>query len=160
MSHGRQRLYAILVAAGALILLARTVVMLLGGALEVLVAWVGALLLAEFALDLAWFAAAVRWLWSRAALDARLALKAAGAAILLHAVRVMIFVLGRTGPWIDFDVRPEERAFHAARWSWEGVYFAATMALLGVIGVALVWRLRRRADRPMFGENRADRTHG
>lgn len=148
MNHGRQRLYAILLVAGALVLLGRTVAMLLGGTLYVLVPWVGALLLVEFALDLAWFAAGTRWLWTGAAANAGLALRAAAAAILLHAVRVLIFVLGRAGPWVDFDVRPGERVAHPARWTWGEVYFTATMALLGVIGVVLVWQIRRRADRP------------
>jgi hypothetical protein len=63
---------------------------------------------------------------------------------MLHALRVLIFVLGRTGPWVDFDVRPEQRSSHAARWTWDQVYFAATLSVLGVVGVLVIWRLRRR----------------
>lgn len=34
------------------------------------------------------------------------------ALVVVHAFRVAVFALGRTGPWIDFDVRPEFRATH------------------------------------------------
>jgi len=52
--------------------------------------------------------------------------------------------MGRVGPWIDFDVRPGQRAMHDARWNRTGVYLAAILAVLGVIGVIIIWILIRR----------------
>lgn len=145
MSWSRQRVYASLVAFGISILLFRTVVMLTDGSLAVLATWVSALLVVECALDMTTFLGSARWWITTAERHARLPLRAAAAAIILHAVRVFIFVLGRTGPWIDFDVRPEHRVFHSERWSWASVYFAAVLAALGVVGVLTIWRYRRRA---------------
>ena len=67
--------------------------------------------------------------------------------VILHAVRVLIFVLGRVGPWIDFDVRLEHRALHHTRWEIGWVYFAAIMSVLGIIGVVVIWRIRRRGQK-------------
>ncbi|MGB5667705.1 MAG: hypothetical protein WBM53_12720 [Maribacter sp.] len=65
------------------------------------------------------------------------------AAAIVHAFRVLIFVVGRVGQWIDFDVRPEQRALQYTRWSCEGLYFAGIMAILGVLGEIVIWMLRR-----------------
>lgn len=87
------------------------------------------------------------WWWIRdEAARERFALRAGAAATILHAVRVLIFVLGRTGPWVDFDVRPEQRALHAERWNWGEVYFAAVLSVMGVIVVAIIWGWRRRRN--------------
>lgn len=66
------------------------------------------------------------------------------AATFLHAGRVLVFVLGRTGPWVDFDVRPEKRADHRERWTWGQVVFAGVMSVFGVVGALAIWRARRR----------------
>lgn len=145
MSWPRQRLYASLVGLGICTLLFRTVVMLTDGSLTVLATWVSALLVAECVLDVTTFLASVRWWITGAERHARLPLRAAAAAIILHAIRVLIFVMGRTGPWIDFDVRPEHRALHPERWSWASVYFAAILSVLGVLAVLIIWTYRRRA---------------
>jgi hypothetical protein len=146
----RHSVYAVLLGLGALILLARTIIMLSGGALSILTAWAGVLLAVEFTLDAVTLLGAVRW-WSTGTEPAmQLALRVAAGAALLHAVRVLVFALGRTGPWIDFDVRPEERAAHVTRWTWNEVYFASVLAALGVVGVIVIWQYRRRA-RPSAG---------
>ena len=88
----------------------------------------------------------VFWWISNNEAKASIPLRLGATAAILHAVRVLIFVLGRFGPWIDFDVRPEHRALHYTRWSWPGVYFAAILTVLGVIGVLVIWTLRRRAS--------------
>ncbi len=108
----------------------------------VLKRWVVALTVMEMIVDVVSVAAAARWWKSHAPHHARLPLRVGALATLLHAVRVLIFVLGRTGPWVDFDVRPEHRASHGTRWTWGGVVFAGVMAVLGVIGVGVVWRWR------------------
>ena len=141
----RQRLYASLLALGTGFLLYRTVTMLVQGALDVLVLWVSLLLFAELLLDLSCLLSSIRWWITNDKSKARLPLRLCAAAIILHAIRVLIFVTGRIGPWIDFDVRPEQRAMHEARWTWTGVYFAGIMSVLGVIGVIIIWTLIRRA---------------
>lgn len=147
----RTRLYAALLVLGAGILLYRTIALLAGGAWSVLMPWVIALTFLEMAIDVTVIVAALRWGASSRGADASLALKAGAAAAILHAVRVLVFVLGRVGPWVDFDVRPAERALHATRWTWGEVWFAGVLSVLGVVGVVVIWRLRRRAARQARG---------
>ena len=130
---------------GAGILCSRTIVLLTGDARTVLKRWVVTLTVVEMMIDLATGVAAARWWRSGASGRGRLALRAGAVATLLHAGRVLVFVIGRTGPWVDFDVRPEHRAGHRERWSWTGVVFAAVMSVLGVVGVVVVWCARRRS---------------
>ena len=139
----RQRIYASLLTLGAGILLFRTLrMMIVEGAFEILLPWVIALLFAEFLLDLGWLVCSIRWYILKRQEKAVCALRLASAAILLHALRVLIYVLGRTGPWINFDVRPEHHASYTFEWFW--VWFAATLALLGVLGVLFIWTIIRR----------------
>lgn len=148
MTWSRQRMYAALLALGACVLLFRSVTMLAAeGAVGVLMPWVFGLLVAELSVDVATLLGSVRWWLSGTEGHARLPLRTGAAAAILHAVRVLIFVLGRTGPWINFDVRPEQRALHAERWSWGWVYFAAILSVLGVLCVVIIWLYRRRAHK-------------
>jgi hypothetical protein len=41
----------------------------------------------------------------------------------------------------------EHHAAHADTWTWFGIYFASIMAVLGVIGVIIIWILIRRAKK-------------
>lgn len=137
----RQRLFAILVMAGSCFLLTRTIVMISQGNLVAMVPWAAALLLFETLIDGSWLVATIRW-WLAARINrATLSLRLGAAAIILHAVRVGIYVLGRVGPWIDFDRRPEFRLGQPEQLFW--VFFPAGMALLSVIAVVTVWRLNR-----------------
>ena len=147
MSWSRQRLYASLLILGTCVLLFLTVMMLAQGSMTVLVLWVSGLLVAECVLDVTTLLGSLRWWVTRAEGHARFPLRTGAAAVILHAVRVLIFVLGRVGPWIDFDVRPEHRALHATRWSWGWLYFAAVMSVLGVLGVLIIWKYRRRGNK-------------
>ncbi|MFW2335700.1 hypothetical protein [Ilumatobacter sp.] len=131
---------------GACVLLYRTVALLAGEARTVLKRWVVALTVIEMIVDVVAVVAAARW-WRTRALDhARLPLRLGAVAAVVHAVRVLVFVLGRTGPWVDVDVRPEHRADHNQRWSWAQVVFAGVMSTLGIVGVVAVWRVRRRSS--------------
>lgn len=141
----RTRVFAALLALGAGILLYRTIALLADGAGTVLMPWVVGLDFLEMAVDLIVIAAALRWGFTAHPSHAALALRAGAAAAILHAVRVLVFVLGRVGPWENFDVRPAARALHATRWTWGEVWFAGILSLLGVIGVLVIWRLRHRA---------------
>ena len=143
----RQRIYASLLALGAGILLYRTITMIVQGSLSVLVLWVSILLIAELLLDLSCLMGSIRWWLKNDKSKSQLPLRLGAAAAILHALRVLVFVMGRIGPWIDFDVRPDQRALHEARWTWTGVYFAAIMSILGLIGVMVIWMLIRRARR-------------
>ena len=144
LNASKQRIYASLFALGSCVLLFRTIVMIAEGSLDILVLWVSVLLFAELLTDAGCLLSSIRWWIANDKSKAHLALKIGASAAILHAIRVFIFVLGRTGPWKDFDVRAEQRAMHYNRWSWSGVYFAAIMAVLGVVGVLIIWRLRRR----------------
>lgn len=136
---------AVLLFCGAGILFGRTVALLAGGAGRVLRPWVVALTWVEMMIDVVTLAASARWFRSREPAHAGLAMRAGAVATLLHAVRVAVFVLGRTGPWRDFDVRPEQRKGHDDRWTWAQVRFAGVMSVTGVVGVVVVGRRRRRA---------------
>lgn len=138
---------AVLLAGGAGLLLYRTVA-LLRGARSILRPWVVALTYLEMLLDAATVATALRWWRSGSLRDAHLPLRIGAATTLLHAGRVLVFVLGRTGPWVDFDVRPERRAGHDDRWTWNQVVFASGLSVLGVSGVGIIWR-RRAGHRPV-----------
>ena len=141
----KQRKYASLLILGACVLLFRTVVMISEGSLGFLVLWVSILLVAEFGVDLACLLSSISWWISNDKKRASLPLKLGASAAVLHAVRVLIFVIGRVGPWIDFDVRTEQRALHSTRWTWQDVYLASILTILGLIGVFVIWTLRRRA---------------
>ncbi len=67
--------------------------------------------------------------------------------LLGHAVRVLIFVLGRTEFLRDFEIRPEYRPLSPERWSWSEVYFAATMSVLSLLFVLVIWMRRRKRKR-------------
>lgn len=146
MNTKRYRLYSALLALGASFLLARTVVMLSQGALMVFVPWASVLLLAELTLDAAALAGALRWWATGTGRNERLSLRLAVAVTLLHAVRVLVFVMGRTGPWVDFDVRPAQRAMHDERRSWPDVYLTGILSAASIVAVVVIWRLRKRGQ--------------
>lgn len=143
----RQRIYASLLALGASILLYRTITMLSQGAMNILVLWVSIILIVEMVIDLSCFLTTIPWWISKDRAKARIPLRLGAAAAIFHSLRVLVFVLGRTGPWINFDVRPEQQQAHLNSWTWAGVYFAAIMAVLGVTGVIIIWILIRRANK-------------
>ena len=41
----------------------------------------------------------------------------------------------------------EHHEAHAETWTWAGVYFAAIISVLGIIGVIIIWILIRRAKK-------------
>jgi signal transduction histidine kinase len=143
----KQRTIASLLILGSGFLLYRTLFLLSQGALEIQVWWVSVLLFVEMLIDFTCLMSSVRWFITNDRNGAALPLQLTAAVIIIHALRVLIFVLGRTGPWINFDVLPEHRALHATRWTWEGVYLAAILAGLSVIGLIIFWRLRARKKR-------------
>ena len=147
LSKYKQRFFASLLILGASILLFRTIKMLSEGVLEILVIWVSILLIVELLIDLGCIVTSIPWWIKNDKSKDWIPLRFGAAAAILHAIRVLIFVLGRTGPWIDFDVRPEQREMHFTRWTWGEVYFAATLSVMGVIGVIIIWFFRQRATK-------------
>lgn len=139
-----RRALATLLFLGAAFLLYRTIAMLAGGAVHQLVPWVVALLFLELVIDAITMAACLRWGTTLASRHGLQVFRLTAAVVIVHAVRVLIFVLGRVGPWLDFDVQPWARAGHAARWTWFGVYFAGSMSALSVVVLVIVWLYWRR----------------
>jgi len=140
----KQRIYAFLLILGASILLFRTLRLLFfEQGLEILVLWVIILTILESIIDSCCIIGSLRWLISNDALKATFPLRLGAVAAILHAIRVLIYVLGRTGPWVNFDVKPIYRSSYSFDWFW--VWFAAILSVLGVIGVIVIWRLRRRS---------------
>lgn len=138
----KQRIYAFLMILGAGILLFRTIrMMLVENALEILVPWVNLLLIAEFIVDLSCLLSAIKWFISKNLKNAILPLRLAAIATILHAIRVLIYIMGRAGPWVNFDVKPEYHVQYTFEWFW--VYFAGILSILGIVGVVVIWRLVR-----------------
>jgi hypothetical protein len=142
----KERIYASLLMFGASILLFRTIrMMLVEGAFQQLVGWVAALLVLEFVIVLLCIITSFMWLLANSRDSARLPLRLAASATLLHAFRVLIYVIGRVGPWYNFDVRPEYHHLYTFEWFW--VYFAAALSAAGIVGVFVIWLLIRNKNK-------------
>jgi hypothetical protein len=139
----KQRVYALLLILGSAILLFRTLAMVAGGYLTYQVWWAAALIIAEMIIDAGCMLSAAWWFRINERSRDKLPLRLGTAAALMHAIRVLVYVLGRTGPWINFDYKPEYHyMFEETEWFW--VWFAAILAILGVAGVVIIWRIRIR----------------
>lgn len=142
-----QRIYASLLILGASILLSQTVLLVIQGAYDTLMPWVFFLLILEMFIDFTVIITALPWLIKTDPEYSSTPLRFGAAAAILHAFRVMIFALGRVEPFLNFDVRPEQRALHHTRWTWNEVYFASALSIAGIIGVIIIWQIRRRREK-------------
>jgi hypothetical protein len=142
--NSKQRIYASLMFLGACILLFSSITMVAQGNLGIQVLWVSVLLIAELLVDLGCAVFSVVWWIQNDSKNDRIPLRFGTAAVLLHAFRVLIFVIGRIGPWINFDVRPEHHALHDTSWNMGDMYFTSIMSILGIFGVVFIWQYRRR----------------
>ena len=142
----KQRTYGSLLILGASILLFRTIRLLTveGGWVE-LANWVVALTLLEMIIDILCIAYALFWLLAGPGPYKLRALGLGAAATFIHGFRVLIYVLGRTAPFLNFDVKPAYRSSHQVDLFW--VYFAAILSILGILGVIIIFRLIRRAGK-------------
>ena len=145
MPEVKQRVIAGLLFLGGCVLVFRAYSMLADGARDVLVGWVYALLIAELVVDLLALVALSRWFYLCTHPAQKMALRVTALVVVLHAVRVGIFALGRIGPWVDFDVQIDARAAHADRWTWGDVWFASVLSVVSV--VILLWYWRRSSTR-------------
>jgi len=141
----RQRTYATLIGLGIWVLLFRTIIMLTDGSLTTFMVWASALLVLEFLLNVGTFLSAIWWWIAGSETRASLPLRFTAAAVIVHAVRVLIYALGDVGPWPHFDVRPAYRATQVVDPTW--VAFASTMAALSLVILFIIWRFRRRRGR-------------
>jgi len=144
----RQRIYALFLVLGSAFLLYRTLAMIAGGYLTYQVWWAAASIVAEMIADAAWMLSAAWWFRINDKSWDTLPLRLGTVAILLHALRVLVFVMGRTGPWINFDVKPEYLyLYEETVWFW--VWFAATMSFLSIVAVVIIWQIRVRNRRKL-----------
>lgn len=143
----KRRLVAVLLLGGGCVLVVRTLMLAAGGALTTYRPWAAGLLVTEFVFDAVAVALLVRWAALGHQRSEVPALRAVAAVVVVHAVRVLVFVMGRTGPWVDFDVRPQYRPDHAETWTWAGVWFAAAMVVASLAVLLIVMASRRHRSR-------------
>lgn len=144
----RQKIYASLLILGACILIFRALRLLTyENGWIILASWVVALTLMEMAIDALCVIFSFRWLFTNSELSKTRSLRWGAAAALSHALRVLVYVLGRTEAFLNFDVKPPFRPSHSVDLFW--VYFAATGSVLGVVGVIVIWMLiKKRTQNP------------
>ena len=142
----KQKLYSSLLVLGASILLFRTIRLLtLENGWEVLAHWVIVLTFIEMTIDASCILFSFHWLLRNSKSSKSISLRLIASAVIFHAFRVLIYVLGRTGPWINFDVKPQYRSAHDVDMFW--VYIAAILSVLGILGVIIIWLAIKRAKR-------------
>jgi hypothetical protein len=148
------RFWATLLALGAGFLIYRTIWLIAHGYLVKYTWWVAVLLVAEMLVDIACLFSIIRWwIFSGSMTARRLALRMMVAVVILHALRVAIFVMGCVGPWIAWDLRPEYRVDHASGWTWTGFWIASTGAAASLLAVLAVWLVMRRKRRKLQETN-------
>ena len=140
----KQRLFAGLLILGSALLTFRTIKMISQGSLERLALWVSALLILELIIDLACFLTSARWFITNNKQQNKFPLYFAAASTILHAIRVFIYAIGRVGPWINFDLKPEYVANNEVNWSLGWLYFAVIMSVVGLIVLFGIWRYLKR----------------
>lgn len=144
----RQKLYASLMVLGASILLFRTIrLMFFENGLETLSTWVNALTIIEMIIDVSCIIYSARWFLKNTEIDKTTSLRLGASAAIFHAFRVLIFVIGRIGPWKNFDVKPEFRSSAEIDLFW--VYFAGILSILGIVGVIVIFLIRRKYKRKL-----------
>ncbi len=113
----RRRVYAVALFLGGSVLLVRAITLFCQGALGQWVPWVGVSLFVETAIIILALVALVVWFLDPSDRRTTAVFRVTAALVVVHAFRVAVFALGRTGPWVDFDVRPEFRATHGELWT-------------------------------------------
>ena len=140
------RFWATFLALGASFLIYRTIWLIAHGYLVKYTWWVAVLLVAEMLVDITCLLSVIRWwIYSGDIPARRLALRLTVAVVVLHALRVAVFVVGCIGPWIAWDVRPEYRVDHASGWTWTGFWIAVIGAITSLLTVLVVWFVMRRS---------------
>lgn len=139
----KRKLYSSLLIFGASILLFRTIRLLtIEEGWNILANWVIILTFMEMAIDTLCIIFSFHWLFRDSRKSKVFSLRFGATAAFFHAFRVLIYVLGRTAPFLNFDVKPQFRLEHTADIFW--VYFAAILSVLGIFGVIIIWIFRKR----------------
>lgn len=138
----KHKLYASLLILGAGILLFRTIRLLtIENGWNTLAGWVIVLTFIEMTIDILCIIYSSHWLFRNSNSSKSIALRLGAFAAIFHAFRVLIYVLGRIGPWINFDLKPQFQSTHHANMFW--IYFAAILSILGILGVITIWIIIR-----------------
>lgn len=142
----RDKIYSSLLIFGAGILLFRTIRLLtVENGWEHLAIWVIVFTFIEMFIDLLCIIFSFQWFFNNYEGLKRISLKFGAAAAIFHAFRVLIYVIGRIGPWINFDLKPQFRQTHNVEMFW--VYFASVLSILGIVVVIFIWmKLKKRRD--------------
>lgn len=147
MNISKQRIYSGLLILGGGILLFLTLKLLFQGAIYFMEFWVICLLIIEMIIDLFVIFFSMRWWITDDAANDSLPLRFGAAAAILHAIRVLVFVIGRIGPLVNFDLKAEYKTSHYGGSEIGWVWFAAIMSILGIIAVIVIWKLRSSSKR-------------
>jgi hypothetical protein len=140
----KQKLYPLILILGASILVFRTIRLLtVENGWVTLAGWVVVLTFIEMAIDTLCIIYSFHWLYGNSKKSKSIALQLGATAAIFHAFRVLIYVLGRVGPWINFDRKPEYRSLYDVDLFW--VYFAAILSVLGIIAVITIWIMTKRS---------------
>ena len=138
-----KRIYPVLLTLGAGLLLFRTVRLLFfENGLNSLMLWVVILTFIEMLIDFSCVIFSIKWFLKNNNQDIRISLRLGAAAAILHALRVLIYVLGKLEPLRGFGVRPEYRTYGSVDLFW--VYFAAILSVLGIVGVIIICLIRKK----------------
>jgi hypothetical protein len=138
MQIKRKKIYPLLLILGAGVLLFRTIRLLtVENGWELLALWVIAFTFVEMIIDLLCIIFSFHWLLTDGVNSKKLSLRFGAAAALFHAFRVLIYVLGRIGPWENFDLKTQFQQNQTGDKFW--LYFASVLSLLGIIGVVVIW---------------------
>lgn len=146
----RQKLYAFLLFLGAGILLFRTIRLLtVENGWNVLANWVIILTFIEMVIDALCIIYSIHWLASDSLKSKSHSLRFGAMAAIFHAFRVLIYALGRTNLFTNFDVKTQFRSTHNVEMFW--VYFASLLSILGILGVIIIWRIIKKKQKPFNG---------
>jgi hypothetical protein len=139
----KQKLYSILMILGASILLFRTIRLLsVENGWETLAIWVITCTFIEMLIDVFCIIFSFSWLLKATIKSRQMALRLGAAAAIFHAFRVLVYVMGRIGPFKNFDLKPQFHNTQNVEMFW--IYFASILSILGVLGVIIIWRLIRK----------------
>ena len=142
----KQKIYPLLLILGASILLSRTIILLtIENGWVKLATWVIIFTFIEMIIDILCVVFSIKWLLFNSNISKTLSLRFGASAAIFHAFRVLIYVLGRTSPWINFDLKPEFRSLQNVVIFW--VYFPAILSILGISGVFIIWRIIKKKNK-------------
>lgn len=143
MKDGKQRVYAFLLLLGASILLFRTIKLaFFENGLETLIFIVASTIFIEMISDVVCLCYSIRWFAKSDSAYSSVPLRAGALSTIIHLIRVIIFVLGRTPFLMNFDIKPEYQSSSTMDPFW--VFFALILSILGLIGVGCIyWMIKK-----------------